>query len=244
MQEVLKNNLTILNNRPIILFDIDWTLVNGINYTHSDSFKYIFDRVFGLKNINVYDIRPHGMTDLQIISEILKINNLSSEFTKSNSDLAISLMGEYYIKNSEKEFVTLMPGVINLLNTLKKYEYLMGILSGNIEKVGKQKVAAVNISHYFCFGAFGDMSVSRADLVDFAEKDMQKNGFNATKKQFIIIGDSVRDIECAKKSKLSSIGVATGSSSLENLKIAGADLVVCSLEDIDIIMELITTLDK
>ncbi|MEK7497192.1 MAG: HAD family hydrolase [Patescibacteria group bacterium] len=223
-------------NNLIALFDIDWTLINGLNRMHSESFRYIFKHVFRLENINVYDIRPHGMTDLQIIFEILRIHNLSALFTKKRVNMSVRLMGNYYVENSYKEQVTLMPGVIDLLNTLKKRGYLMGILSGNIERIGKQKLVDALISEYFSFGAFGDMSVSRSELVDFAEINMQKNGIKAQKNQFVIIGDSVRDIECAKNSKLPSIGVATGSYSNKEIQLAGANLAVNTLKEVNSVM--------
>ncbi len=225
----------------IPVFDIDWTLVHGINFTHSESFKYMFEEVFGLKNINVYDIRPHGMTDSQIILEILKIHNLSEGLTKERFETAIKQMGNYYLENSHKEHIKLMPGVMNVLNTFKDTGYVMGILSGNIEVVGRQKLSSTLISEYFSFSAFGDMSTSRSELVDFAEKDMQKHGIDAQRSQFVIIGDSMRDIECAMNSNIPSIGVATGSYPKEELKRAGADLVVNTLEEIDSIMKFISS---
>ncbi len=228
-------------HNQIALFDIDWTLINGLNLTHSASFRFIFEHVFKLENINVYDIRPHGMTDSQIIFEILKIHNLSAMFTKNRVDTAIKLMGNYYVENSHKEQIALMPGVMNLLDTLKKDGYLMGILSGNIESVGRQKLVDASILDYFSFGAFGNMSVSRSELVGFAEKDMQKHGIEAQKDQFIIIGDSIRDIECARNSRLSSIGVATGSYSKKELQLAGAELTVNTLEDINSIRRFISS---
>lgn len=223
----------------IPLFDIDWTLVNGLNQTHSDSFKFMFEHVFKLENINVYDIRPCGMTDSQIILEILKIHNMADKFTKNRLSTAIALMGNYYLENSHKEHIKLMPGVMNVLETLKNAGYIMGILSGNIETVGRQKLSGASISEYFSFGAFGDMSVSRSELVDFAEKEMQKNAINAQKNQFVIIGDSIRDIECAKNSNIPSICVATGSYSKGELQYAGADLVVNTLEEVDSVTQFI-----
>jgi phosphoglycolate phosphatase len=231
-------------HNQIALFDIDWTLVNGLNLTHSASFRFMFEHVFELENINVYDIRPNGMTDSQIIFEILKINNLSAMFTKKRVDTAIKIMGNYYVENAYKEKITLMPGEMNLLDTLKREGYLVGVLSGNIEMVGRQKLADALISEYFSFAAFGDMSTSRSELVDFAEKDMQKQGFEAQKNQFIIIGDSIRDIECARDSKLPSIGIATGAYSKRELQLAGSSLAVDSLEEINSVMQFISSCSR
>lgn len=229
-----------IKNRKILLFDIDWTLVHGLNLTHSASFKFMFEKVFGLKDINVYDIRPNGMTDLQIISEILRIHNLLDMFKKKQVNIAINVMGEYYVKNAHKEKITLMTGVENLLNALKRDGYLMGVLSGNIERIGIQKLEDASILEYFSFAAFGSMSTLRSELVGFAEKDMQKHGIKANKDQFIIIGDSMRDIECARDSKLPCISVATGAYSKNELQLAGSSFVVDTLEDINSVMEFIS----
>ncbi len=233
--------MSMQNKQDLIpVFDIDWTLVHGINLTHSASFRYMFESVFGLKNINVRDIRPNGMTDSQIILEILKIHNLSEKLTKECLDTAIKIMGDYYLKNSQNEHIKLMPGVMNLLDTLTDAGYIMGILSGNIEVVGRRKLSGASISEYFSFGAFGDKSVSRSELVNFAERDMQEQGISAQRNQFVIIGDSMRDIECAKNSNLPSICVATGSYTMKELQDAGADLVLNTLEEVGAIMEFIS----
>jgi len=52
-----------------------------------------------------------------------------------------------------------------------------------------------------------------------------------------VVGDSVRDVECARQLKVLAVGVATGFSSIEDLTRAGADYLASSSTDIPTLVE-------
>jgi phosphoglycolate phosphatase-like HAD superfamily hydrolase len=58
----------------------------------------------------------------------------------------------------------------------------------------------------------------------------------------IVVGDTPRDVECARVHGSACIGVATGSYSLSDLNMADADLVVEDLTDTEAILEWIASI--
>ena len=61
----------------IPLFDIDGTLFKAGDKTHADAFKHAFKTVYGIPAVQT-DIYPEGMTDSQIIVEVLRLRGLTS----------------------------------------------------------------------------------------------------------------------------------------------------------------------
>lgn len=224
-------------NSLIPLFDIDWTLLDGINETYRNSFKHMFNSVYGLQDADVFDINPHGMTDSQIIIEVLKVHHYLGKREDLKLDLAFSSMCDYYSKYSENEHIQTMPGAKELLGILGERNVTMGILTGNVQHIAKQKLNSAKILKSFSFGAYGDMAIHRSELVNIARNSIQPvYGEMLHNQHFVIIGDSPRDILCARESGSKSIGVSTGSYNARDLESAGADLVVTSLNEIQTIV--------
>jgi len=106
----------------------------------------------------------------------------------------------------------------------------MGLLTGNIEKGARIKLEAFSLNSYFPSGAFGSDHEDRRFLLPIALRRFSKIfkteiSFN----QCIIIGDTPRDVECAKPYGAKVIAVATGPYSEEELIKTEADLVVRDL---------------
>jgi phosphoglycolate phosphatase-like HAD superfamily hydrolase len=58
-------------------------------------------------------------------------------------------------------------------------------------------------------------------------------------KDVIVIGDTVRDVECAHKNGGVCIAVTTGGATREQLEAAHADVVLDTLEDLDTVLRFV-----
>jgi phosphoglycolate phosphatase-like HAD superfamily hydrolase len=67
-------------------------------------------------------------------------------------------------------------------------------------------------------------------------------GHRVTPACTIVIGDTPRDIDCARAGRARSIGVVTGTASAEQLRAAGADAVFETLASVDDVLETIDRL--
>jgi len=94
------------------------------------------------------------------------------------------------------------------------------------------KLEAFGLGRYFEIGAYGNDDADRNMLLPIAREKLRKSrALDIDYRNCIVIGDTPRDIECAKPYGAYSIGVATGPYSYSSLEEAGADVVFCDLSD-------------
>jgi phosphoglycolate phosphatase len=210
----------------IPLFDIDGTLFKTANPLHRDAFNFAFDKVYK-QPARLSEINPEGMTDSQIIVEILKIRGVAPEKTRKQIKTAMQVMAEYFIEHKDKVTPEVLPGVKNLLSKLEIANIPIGVLTGNVEGIGWTKIERAGLRDFFDFGAFGDKTEVRAELVEIARQNAEqvfKKSIN--KNDLVIVGDTPRDIQCARDSGIKVIIVASGTYSFEDLKKEKPDLLV------------------
>jgi phosphoglycolate phosphatase-like HAD superfamily hydrolase len=148
-------------------------------------------------------------------------------------DLFLVRLAEELVRSSAG--VRVMPGIITLLDDLRRCdnEVAIGLVTGNYTKAVPIKLGAVKIDHsWFHYNGFGDEADERAALVALAiERYHRARGDGLAAEDVIIIGDTPRDVACAKANGCLCLGVATGSTKVEQLREAGADLAVPDLAD-------------
>ncbi|MCL5438996.1 MAG: HAD hydrolase-like protein [Patescibacteria group bacterium] len=221
----------------IPLFDLDGTLLKQGNKIHNEAFDFAFKTVYRT-DVSKREIKTHGMIDTQIIIEVLKLNRINKEVAKSKMDQAIKVMVKYLLEHAQEEEYSTLLGVEKTLVELKKNKIPLGLLTGNIEGIAWKKLENAGIKDYFDFGAFGDSAFKRVSLVEIARKNAKKKfNKNFSKYDFVIVGDTPKDITCAKDAGIESIGVATGVYSKEELEKSGADLVIKNLEETEKILK-------
>ena len=136
----------------------------------------------------------------------------------------------------------LCTGVRELLTTISPDEgFLPSLLTGNVEKLAEAKLRHVDIWHYFKGrGAFGSDAEERDHLPAIAAERMREHlGKEIHPEQFVVIGDTPRDISCAKYFGSKVIAVATGKHSAEELQEYNPDLVLKDLSDTSSVVRLL-----
>src|SRR6185295_13918254 len=114
--------------------------------------------------------------------------------------------------NGEKFFV-LLPGVRQTLEALAAHpRYESALVTGNIKPMAQLKMELVGLDHFFTLpGAFGDESHNRRDLpARAAERIRQHLQMDLAPEQFIVIGDTPNDIDCARHFGARAVAVGTG----------------------------------
>lgn len=210
----------------IPLFDIDWTLLKGgeSNKIHHDAFDFALHTAYNKPKASYKDFMGEGRIDTQILIGVMKIHGVSEEEAKKKMPQALEAMKEYFFEHADEGTYEVMPGVVELLTDLKSRDIPLGLLTGNVEAIGWEKLRRAGIKDYFDFGAFGSMAYKRVDLIKIAE---QKAGTN----NLVIVGDSPLDIACARDGKIPVIAVGAGH--YKSHELANADLTVDSLEEKD-----------
>jgi phosphoglycolate phosphatase-like HAD superfamily hydrolase len=142
-------------------------------------------------------------------------------------------------KRTNLDHSTLVEGIPELLAALKpRKDIILGLVTGNIEEIAYTKLRHFNIDDYFVLGGFGNLSPVRADLVEAAIKQAEKDN-EIQKGNVFIIGDTIHDITAAKKSGVKVIATATGAYTYEQLEEKKPDYLLRDLKDTERIMDMI-----
>lgn len=214
----------------LLLFDIDGTIMDS-GRAGTRALNAAFLKYFSVEN--AFDgIRMSGKTDTEIMREALVKHRIAT-------DGNIPLLMDIYVESLKKEISIpnparhLKPGVKEALQALSgRKNIALGLLTGNIEQGARLKLSAFGLNKYFPFGAFGSDSEDRNLLLPVAVRRFNAL-FNSSAEyaDCVVIGDTPRDISCAKPYGAFAFCVATGSYTVQELKAAGADCVMPDLSD-------------
>lgn len=222
----------------LLLFDIDRTLLKNAK-GHRDAFTHAFKEVYNI-DTTIDIITSSGMTDQQIIIEVLQRNKLSEEEIKLKIKDCMNSMIKYYdnIKNKCEPPIVL-EGVRDLLNELDKQDYLMGLVTGNLEPIARGKLERVDLNNFFKLGGFGSDHISRTKLVKLAIKRAQEKYNFIYNNNVFLFGDAPEDMNAGHEAGIKTIGTLTGIFSKEQLQKAGANIIVENLINTKHILEII-----
>ncbi len=223
----------------IPLFDLDGTILKGHNQIHKNALDSVFKSVYKI-DASISEISYDGKIDNLIIIEVLRLHHVPVEEIFKKLPEAIETAVEYFFKHINKSEIVALPGIKELLEDLKKKNAIIGVLTGNIEDIGWKKLEVVDLRKFIDFGAFGNLAYKRVDLIDIALKRVREKFDPSIKKEdLVIIGDTPRDITCAKEGGIESIAVASGFHEAEALEKFSPELVVKSLEEKEKILKLL-----
>jgi len=218
----------------LLLFDVDGTLITGHGVPKKVAFNVITKRFPEFSN--GHEVAFNGMTDPLIVKEILAANNHPINIDDPIIDEVLDDFIRELAKHVNPESPPkLLPGVIDFLELcVQTNNIFIGLVTGNIMQGAKIKLSAIGIYKYFAIGAFGSDHWNRNELPPVAIRRAEKyflKEFHAD--DVWIIGDSPKDVECAKTNDLKCLAVETGKVQKQILETAGADFVLPDLNNLD-----------
>jgi phosphoglycolate phosphatase-like HAD superfamily hydrolase len=219
----------------LLLFDIDGTLLWGATDAHRDALHAALLEVHGVDASKARrPVAPAGRTDGEIARALLLDAGISATRIDERADDVREVCCREYARLCTEDLShTVLPGVRELLEWLSaRDDVLLGLLTGNFEAVARVKLAQAGIGRYFPRGegAFGSDAEDRAALPAIARRRAGTTGTPYPRALTIVIGDTPRDIACARADELQCIAVATGPYELDAL--ASADVVVRDAADL------------
>lgn len=222
----------------LLLFDIDQTLLES-SKGHHQAFEVAIRDIFGIE-VTLDRFEHGGMTDRQIIAELMRLEGVNEKAIESRLDPCIRVMEKVYAELLRDDELLVLKGVPELLESLSRQPtILMGLITGNLETIAWGKLRKVGLAKYFKLGGFGNEDVVRTHLVENAiQKAVRNHGF-VTANNVYVFGDTPLDIAAGHEAKATTIGVATGRFSKSDLKRAGADWALSSLEERDNIFSIL-----
>ena len=226
--------------RRLLLFDIDGTLVSG--GPAKDAFHVALLEAFGTAG----DIDGHdfsGKTDPQIARELLVGAGLDHEAV----DRGLPILFAAYLRELEARLpsrpVRVLPGARRLVDVLADAEDVaLGLVTGNVAGGADLKLGSAGLRDPFRIGGFGSDSEHRDDLPPVAIHRARATwSVDFEPAQVWIVGDTPRDVQCARAHGLRCLAVSTGHFGADALHEAGADQVVESFEDTEAVVEVLVS---
>ena len=174
------------------------------------------------------------MTDPECVTGIMRLAGIDDATIRTRREECLRRYVELLATEMRNhQDARLFPGVRELLERLNKLDgVLVGLLTGNILRGAELKLKRWNLEAYFRFGAYGDDHEDRQVLAQIAlEKARALSGTPLTGGDTTVIGDTLKDIACARAIGARAVAVATGSVPREVLAEAGPDALLDSLEN-------------
>lgn len=212
----------------LVLFDIDGTLIRRAGPEHREALIQAIRRVTGLQTTTDH-IPLHGMLDPDIITRMLRRAGAPAALIRRTMPEIIRCAENSYLRVSPDLRRKVCPGVRRLLRNLEARGARMGLVTGNLTRIGWRKLERAGLRQYFSLGAFGEMSRHRAGLVRLALREARGRGWLGRSTAVSLIGDAPADVEAARASGVRAIAVATGITPAEQLRALKPDLL---LEDL------------
>ncbi len=215
--------------KKLLLFDIDGTLIDTAGAGRT-AISAAAEEMFQAPSP---ELDLEGNTDSALMTHIFQFHGVAQD--AENTEELYSI----YLRKLEENLAAdsyagqTLEGVVDLLEMLRyRDDVELSLLSGNLARGAAVKLDRHDLSKYFSYGAFGDDHYDRNALAPIAlERAELATGFPFSPDSTMIIGDTTRDVLCAKTLGCRVLAVASGATSKEALEASGADLVLNGLGD-------------
>jgi len=211
----------------LLLFDIDGTLLLRAAADHRVALLAGVREVYGV-DPSAVRVETAGRTDPEIARLILVAAGVAaSRIDAGLPELRIAVCRLYASRETEDLREKVAPGMPELLAELTaRDDVRLALLTGNLEPVARMKLRRAGINSFFASGqgAFGSDSEDRTMLPAVARRRAGSDTAPWPRERTVVIGDTARDVACARADGCRCVAVATGPEGADGL--GGADAVV------------------
>ena len=155
------------------LFDIDGTLLNTRDGVHYYSFRNVLKNIFGI-DASLEGVPVHGNTDVGILRAVIRRAGISDASFEEKLPLIVQQMSDEVESKRAEIRADICPSIPELLESLSASGKLLGIVTGNFERIGWAKLTATDLKQYFSFGSFSDQNELRTDIFVAAQREAQR----------------------------------------------------------------------
>jgi len=213
-----------------ILFDVDGLLITT-GGAGTRSWRWAFEELYGIP-ADIGEFTESGMTDPVVgrltFRAVIGHEPSAEELARVVSHYLMRLPEEV----TQSSGYRVLDGVEELLPRLWRDGFLLGITTGAVEAAAHIKLARANLNRFFSFGGYGSDSADRGELTRKAiGRAGEILGSPLDPQRVLVVGDTPKDIAAAHAANALGVGVASGHYSEEDLREAGADHVLGSLEE-------------
>lgn len=216
----------------LVLFDIDGTLVRKAGPHHRRALEEAVRHVAGVE-ASSENVAVAGMLDRDIVAAMMRQAGVSATTVRRAMPQIVVCAQRIYARTCPDLRRKVCPGVRTLLRQLEKRGVTMGLVTGNLTRIGWRKVERAGLRPRFRFGAFAESAKDRAGLVKLAVREARRQGWADGETRISLIGDHANDVRAARANGVRAVAVATGVLNAEELATHGPDLLIEDLRALD-----------
>ncbi|AWL37105.1 MULTISPECIES: HAD family hydrolase [unclassified Streptomyces] len=217
----------------LVLWDIDRTLV----YTGDIDrrvYKETFTSVVG-RPPTALPARGTGVTMPLAVRELLRVNRVPEQSVETLAariiaELPDRLAGHRELLATEG---VIMPGAVDALAAVQQAEHLIPtVVTGNLRGSAETKLSELGLVGYLdtTIGGYASDDPHRPALVRFAQdRAAAKHGGRFSRDNTVIVGDSLEDVRTGLEGGARVVAVASGTTTDQQLRDAGAQHVLPDL---------------
>jgi phosphoglycolate phosphatase len=222
----------------LLLFDIDGTLLIRAADAHRDAIHEALRTVHGVTQPARRGLEVAGRTDADIARNLLLHAGVSAlQIDERADDVRIAACEAYARLCPDDLSAHVAPGMAGLLERLAEREdTVLALVTGNYEPIARLKLRAAGIGRFFRRGqgGFGSDHEDRAMLPQIARRRAGDDGNPWPRSQTVVIGDTPRDIACARADGVRVAAIATGPYGVDDLR--QADAVARDAHELDAVL--------
>lgn len=221
----------------LVLWNIDLTLVDVARVSR-DAYAEAFRRVTGRPLVALPQLA--GASDSEIFFEALALNDAPRSRQPEDNDLlatyADELAAAFGARSDQlARHGKALPGAGAALAAVSRLPHVIQtVITGTIRQNAARKLQAFELDRYLDLGIGGygsDVYPKGTQILRSLAMAADKYGVQVSPARAVYVADSVRDAAAAHVAGVRCLGVASGRSTISELREAGADPVLTDLAD-------------
>lgn len=210
------------------LFDIDGTLLHCRDAVHYFAFCDVLTRAAG-RPVNLDGIPVQGKIDPGILRDAFAHAGVPEAQWRPMLPTLLREMGEHVERHAAEFDIEVLPGVRETLVHLQGKGRLLGVGTGNLERIGWAKLRHCGLREFFTLGGFSDNYEVRGAMIAGAAAAARAVLGNPAA-DVLVLGDTPGDIAAARFAGIDVVGIASGIYTAAQLE--AADLVAGSMAEL------------
>ena len=217
----------------LVLFDIDGTLIRRAGPHHREALVEAIRRTAHVET-TTEGVPVAGMLDRDILNTMMLRAGMPRSQIRRVLPEVIKRAQSIYVRRVPDLVGKVCPGVRGLLGRLSRRGVVIGLVTGNLSRIGWRKMERAGLRRYFRFGAFAEMAHDRAGLVRIAIRRARQERWIGRDSNISLIGDHPNDVLAAQANGIRAVAVGTGMVSLDELQSHAPHIAVPDLRQLTI----------
>ena len=180
-----------------------------------------------------------GRTEQAILIDTLALHGVSDPESKLEDFYAALARAADKLRERMRIVGRRLPGAKEAVVALTDYSVVQTVVTGNIKPIAMTKLEVFDLAKGLDFevGGYGSDGDTRPPLIRQAWlRAQRKYGRTFEPDGIVVIGDTPLDVAAAREVGIRTVGVATGSSTVEDLIAAQASIVLPDLTDTEAVI--------